>query len=213
MVSSQNLSSPDPLFVQDRFGNANSAFYVQNNLTYFRAPVANYFGGQFTLSIWFKPVVDWPFNARIFEYSNASMSNALIVAYVSTNVGTPTLGFRYVDASYGPASGSGFNLTLSQWNHIAVTYDRKTAKLFLNGVLRISVSYSGFPSTPLSYLNFGYSITGSSISNAVYDEIKIFNRILSIAEIQQDMNKNNSYYSNTCKLSYSLTAFEKIVIF
>lgn len=72
------------------------------------------------------------------------------------------------------------------WNYYTLTYDGATAKLFVNGS-QVS-SASGTHVTNNNNLMFGSWDTGSEFYNGMIDEVRIYNRAITLAEIQTDMN-------------------------
>ncbi|HYC29472.1 MAG TPA: Ig-like domain-containing protein, partial [Chitinophagaceae bacterium] len=80
-------------------------------------------------------------------------------------------------------------LSTNTWTHIATTYDGSTLRLFINGVQVSSLSTSGSMTTSTNALRIGGSTALSSQYFAgLIDEVRIYNRALSQAEIQTDMN-------------------------
>lgn len=94
--------------------------------------------------------------------------------------------------------GSTVAMTLDTWNHFAISYDRTYARLYVNGNLGAQLEYAGYSTASLATFYFGRSLGGSIFSVIDYDEIKIFNRVLIQAEIQQDMNMATPYYVTIC---------------
>ena len=84
---------------------------------------------------------------------------------------------------YGPAA-----LATNTWSHIAATYDGAALRLYLNGTLVSSQARTGAISTSTNPLQIGGdSIYGQFFQGAI-DEVRIYNRALTQAEIQTDMN-------------------------
>ena len=83
---------------------------------------------------------------------------------------------------FGPAT-----LALNTWTHLAATYDGTTARLYVNGTQVASQAQTGDIATSTNALQIG----GDSIYNQFFqgaiDEVRIYNRALSAAEIQSDM--------------------------
>ncbi|MBI3051823.1 hypothetical protein HYY74_05195 [Candidatus Woesearchaeota archaeon] len=79
----------------------------------------------------------------------------------------------------GASTPSGIILNLSRWEHIAVTYASQKLKFYKNGRL-FSEADTGNLATAT---NTNLQIGGSSL-NAIMDEVAIFNRSLSEAEIR-----------------------------
>ena len=76
-------------------------------------------------------------------------------------------------------------LPIGQWNHIAVTFDGTTARTYLNGALVTEGAFSfGFDRE--APVQFGADTAGGGNSfNGALDEIRIYDNVLSEAEIKQ----------------------------
>ncbi len=96
----------------------------------------------------------------------------------------------------GSSNGTGYvfgpaRLPLNAWTHLAATYDGATEKLFVNGVQVDSEAHTGSIEVntgnpePL-YIGGSSSGWGPSFAGTI-DEVRIYNRALSGAEIQADM--------------------------
>jgi hypothetical protein len=83
---------------------------------------------------------------------------------------------------FGPAP-----LAIAAWTHLAVTYDAATVRFYVNGAL---VAASPQPS-PLTSSNEPLRIGGDSVYNQFFhgtiDEVRVYNRALTGAEIGGDM--------------------------
>jgi PKD repeat protein len=71
-------------------------------------------------------------------------------------------------------------LPLNTWSHLAATYDGATMKLYVNGTLVASQPQTGSLSTSTQPVAIGLNWVGS------IDEVRIYNRALSNAELQAD---------------------------
>ncbi|GIV28724.1 MAG: hypothetical protein KatS3mg027_2538 [Bacteroidia bacterium] len=76
-------------------------------------------------------------------------------------------------------------LKLNQWQHVAVTYDGKIAKIFLNGELVDSKPYNGVASGNTSALYIGGTPTYPRDLDGQLDDVRIYNRGLSDDEIRR----------------------------
>jgi hypothetical protein len=78
-------------------------------------------------------------------------------------------------------------ITYSTWNHVALTYDGSTARLYFNGVLSNTTSLSGTVGDATQPLCIGMDPNGGTCSDGPFkglvDEVKIYNRALSASEI------------------------------
>lgn len=80
-------------------------------------------------------------------------------------------------------------LTLNTWSHLACTYDGTTLTVYVNGVQVASRAQTGSVPTSTGVLHLG-GTTSSSGKNFIgtLDDFRLYNRALSQAEIQTDMN-------------------------
>jgi chitodextrinase len=79
-------------------------------------------------------------------------------------------------------------LTANTWVHLATTYDGATVRLYVNGVQVASQAKTGTIATSTNPLQIGGdSIYGQYFAGRI-DEVRVYNRGLSVAEIQSDMN-------------------------
>lgn len=82
----------------------------------------------------------------------------------------------------GPAA-----LPVNQWTHVAGTYDGAMLRLYVNGVAVANVARTGNLQVTSLPLRIGGSTYAGEYFPGLIDEVRIYNRALSLAEIQQDM--------------------------
>jgi hypothetical protein len=77
---------------------------------------------------------------------------------------------------------------LNAWTHLAATYDGATLRLYVNGVQSASRALTGAIRTSTGALRIGGNNiwTGEWFAGLI-DEVRIYNRVLSAAELQADM--------------------------
>ena len=99
----------------------------------------------------------------------------------------PTIGGSWTsggDYQPGPTA-----LAPNVWTHIAATFDGATMRVYVNGVQVASKAKA----VPLAPTTGTLQIGGDSYPNEFFagriDEVRVYNRALSAAEIQTDMNK------------------------
>ena len=80
------------------------------------------------------------------------------------------------------------NLPLNTWTHLAGTYDGSVMRLYVNGIQAGTFSVSGNMATSNSPLRIGGNNVWPEFFSGKIDEIRIYNRSLTQAEIQSDMN-------------------------
>jgi hypothetical protein len=76
---------------------------------------------------------------------------------------------------------------LNAWTHLAVTYDGATLTLLFNGQPQNSVALTGAIMTSVQPLFIGGDPTYGNFFSGMIDEIRIYDRALSQAEIQSDI--------------------------
>jgi Concanavalin A-like lectin/glucanases superfamily len=78
---------------------------------------------------------------------------------------------------------------LNTWTHLSATYSASTLRLFVNGT-QVSTRSVG---TPLGASNLPLRIGGNAVWSEWFqgriDEVRVYNRALTAAEIQTDMNR------------------------
>lgn len=84
-------------------------------------------------------------------------------------------------------------MSLNNWHHIAAVFDdaANTYKFYLNGNLVVTQTENGTPSPKTSALMIGqsgYNAGANERWRGLLDDIRIYNRPLSAAEVQTDMN-------------------------
>ncbi len=83
----------------------------------------------------------------------------------------------------------------SVWYHVAYTQTGSTAVIYLNGVSSISGGSQYILNNVNHSINFlgNLNWAGYAPSNAEFDEVKIWNRALTAAEVLSDSSYNRSY--------------------
>ena len=72
------------------------------------------------------------------------------------------------------------------WSHLATTYDGATLRLYVNGVLSGSTPVSGSIRTSSGQLRIGGNSRGGRWFAGQIDEVRVYDRALSSAELQAD---------------------------
>ena len=101
----------------------------------------------------------------------------------SPNSSRPAMGGTFGANLYGTSP-----LTANTWSHLAASYDGATMRLYVNGVPVATRAQTGAIATSTNPLQIGGdSIYGQYFAGRI-DEVRIYNRALSPAQIQSDMN-------------------------
>jgi hypothetical protein len=173
----------------DRFGNPNSALSFDGVNDYIDVPDGTYFtGGSFSISCWFyaRTYANW---SRIIDFSNGSPSDNVLLALTNGNSSRQALVVN-VGATNGPTVTVPNAPAANRWQHITATWSNGTATIYLNGVAVVSGAIST-PSNVVRTINYiGRSPwAGDAYANAIYDDLRIYNRALTANEIMSLTNE------------------------
>jgi hypothetical protein len=81
-------------------------------------------------------------------------------------------------------------LPLNVWTHVATTFDGTTQRIFINGVQVASRAQSGLVNTSGGQLRIGGNTSfADEFFQGLVDEVRIYNRALTAAEITASMNQ------------------------
>jgi PKD repeat protein len=134
-----------------------------------------------TLEAWVFPTALGGWRSILFKPHGTQL--CYVLQGSSNPSGVPSLGL-----SVAPSNVMAPNpLPLNTWSHIAGTYDGVAMTFYVNGVQVASQSQTGTLATSTDALTIGGDTAGDDWSGLI-DEVRIYNRALSAAEIQADMN-------------------------
>jgi hypothetical protein len=178
-------------FAPDRFGNANAALNLNGGWT--QVPSGFYFNTpSFTISTWIYPqsIGSW---ARLIDFGNGAFSNNVVFA-----IGSPTNipAFQLcIPSSCSLTLYSSQNLTLSEWQFVAVTYDGYNARIYINSLLTAHLIYNySMPNLNTTSNLIGKSNMGNNdgYSASYIDDLRVYNKSLTQNELIKIMYLNTS---------------------
>jgi hypothetical protein len=145
-----------------------------------------------TMEAWVNPSANTGWRTLMMKESGSTPIprggyNDLVVygMYAVTDVNTPNASFAAAPASYDTLGTT--QLALNTWTHLASTFDGSTLRIFANGTQVNSVAASGPILTSNDRLSIGGNTIWGEYFAGIIDEVRIYNRALSAAEIQTDM--------------------------
>jgi hypothetical protein len=167
----------------DRFGVANKCYSFNGTGTYVQCPQAVYFtGGDYTISGWVNvsSLGSW---ARLMDFGNGSPSNNVLVSLNANNSNN-------LDASNDGGNNftSGQLIDYNAWVQVLFTYHAgsQTSTCYYNG---LAVDSGNIPAPANIVRQFNYiGLSNWGSDGGVFgslDDIRIYNRALSGAEITQ----------------------------
>ena len=77
-------------------------------------------------------------------------------------------------------------LPINTWTHLAVTFDGAMIRIYVNGVQVATQAQTGALTTSTSALMIGSNAFNERFIGRI-DEVRVYNRALTVAEIQADM--------------------------
>jgi hypothetical protein len=174
MINGSNYS-----FVNDRFGNPNSAIYFNNG--FIQLPSNVYFEGDFTITTWFN-LKSFKTNTFLLSFDVSSAVSLLI------SNSTALSGFVSNMQKYaGINSPSSLLFNLNEWYFIGFVVQKAMAILYVNGVQVANATSPNFvPASTLRAQNFIGKSNYPGISrllDGVIDDLKIYKGSLSAINI------------------------------
>src|SRR5439155_2040430 len=116
--------------------------------------------------------------------------NALVYGlYAGSPTNRPNIYYNISTSSSGEQGFAGPSaLPLTTWAHLAGTYDGATLRLYVNGGVVASQTFTGSLVTSTGAVRIGGNSLWGEYFQGRIDEVRLYNRALSQAEIQTDMN-------------------------
>jgi hypothetical protein len=151
---------------------------------YLQAPAGVYFtGGDVTVETWVYPR-SFGAASRVFDFGNGQSNNNVLLHFYGAG------GLRlYSSAGSGAYIDSNIPVVLNQWTHLAVTLNGANATIYVNGQIAASGTV-GLPvniTRTLCYI--GNSNWNDGMTNAKYDEFRIWNVVRTQEQIQDNLNR------------------------
>ena len=136
-----------------------------------------------TLEAWVRPTTTTGWRSVLVKERPGGCAYSL---YSSDNGGRPSSYLRLKSdlGLVGPTA-----LPVNTWSHLATTYDGTTHRLFVNGAQVASVSRTGKIGTSAKPLRIGGNAVFGEWFNGTIDEVRVYNRALTAAEISADRNR------------------------
>jgi hypothetical protein len=170
-----------------RFGSALSFDGVNDWVTVSHSALLNLTTGM-TLQAWVYPTgqgTAWR-NVIIKERAGGEVYNL----YSNTDASVPRVYVVRAAAPGTPLDAAGTaQIPVNVWTHLAATHDGATVRLYVNGVQVGSRAVSGALLTSTGALRIGGNALWGEFFQGRIDELRIYNRALSPAEIQSDMTR------------------------
>jgi hypothetical protein len=177
----------------DRFGNLNSALSLTSG--YMQAPTGQYFSENFSITAWclYRAILDYE---RILDFGNGPYKdNVILGLWINKN---QLYGQVYNDTYTYDLTLATQPIKLNVWYHVAFVLDGQYGYIYLNGALAGANLLNGCKAVNRTMNFIGRSNWynyGDQNADAVYDDIKIFNRALNSTEIVNEYNSSDNHSS------------------
>ncbi len=135
-----------------------------------------------TLEAWVRPAVAGGWRTAIAKDQPGNLAYGM---YTNTN-GTFPGGEISVGGTQRSLNATS-TLPVGSWSHVATTYDGTTLRIFVNGTQSAQLAVAGSIATSSSAMHIGGNGVWGEWFNGAIDEVRVYNRALSGAELQNDM--------------------------
>jgi hypothetical protein len=138
--------------------------------------------GAFTLEAWVYPTATSGWRTVILKEQTNGLTYAL---YARENTARPSgwVNTGGVDQSVAGATA----LPLNTWTHLVTTFDGSALRLYVNGILVQTSAASGAAAVSTGALRIGGNAIWGEYFKGRIDEVRVYNRALSPAEVQVNM--------------------------
>jgi hypothetical protein len=139
--------------------------------------------GAMTLEAWVRPsALGGMWRTVVFKERPGGMVYSL---YANQDTSRP-VGQVFIGSERN-AVGSA-SLPLNAWSHLAATFDGSSLRLYVNGVLVSTTAVTGSMVASTGVLRLGGNSVWSEWFAGVIDEVRVYSRALTQAQVQTDMN-------------------------
>jgi hypothetical protein len=132
-----------------------------------------------TMEAWVRPTASSSWRTILLKEATNDLAYSLYSAG-STNRPSAWIG--------GGSSIGSAALPLNTWSHVAATYDGARLKLYVNGTLVRDQAYAGSAVVSAGPLKLGGNAIWGEYFAGRIDEVRLYNKVRTAAEIQTDMN-------------------------
>jgi hypothetical protein len=135
-----------------------------------------------TISAWVRPTVNTPWTTVVMKETNGGLAYALY----ANNASSRPAGYVQIGGVDRVATGTAVVPT-NTWTHLTYTYDGANMRMYVNGTLVRTVARTGNIVLSTGPLRIGGNAGWGEYFTGLIDDVRVYNRALSLAEVQADM--------------------------
>lgn len=148
----------------------------------------NLSGGAMTFSAWVNPVAGAGDKVLLGKFYNSTMTSPYYQYGVELRGTSNTPVFELGTSGGLQEATMGSGLTAAQWTHLAVTFNGSQVLFYKNGTLTRTVALAGTMTARSTSLYLGADVSPNQFLNGTLDDVRLYGRTLTQAEVQTDMN-------------------------
>ena len=150
---------------------------------YILAPISADYATSLTFSAWFKSDDAGSIGNNYLTQRFISQPRSDWYSRIALGINSNKIGAFWHDGGHNVGEGT-TTLLPDVWYHAALTYDSSTIRIYLDGVEENSFSESHLTAPTSSYtMQIGRQISGERCLDGCLDRVRIYDRVLSPAEI------------------------------
>ena len=134
-----------------------------------------------TLEAWVRPSALGNWRTLVFK----ERPGGIVYGLYADQAGGRPLGEMFIGSERSVAGTAA--VPLNAWTHLATTYDGSQLRLYVNGALAASTAVTGAMAASTGVLHLGGNSVWGEWFAGLIDEVRVYNRALSVGEVQQDM--------------------------
>ncbi len=177
-----------------RVGKFNSSLNFDGIDDYVDVPSANFFSQSMTavtVSAWVYPKTLNTYNNVVYQ-SNFPITGKNGWLLFVDNTGVANFDVNQGTSQTSASSNAGA-VPLNNWSLVTGSYDGNNIKIYVNGILKKSVALSSVTFNPITDMNIGGA---TNYFTGQIDDVRIYNRALSLDEIQALYGNSQTGFSN-----------------
>jgi glucose/arabinose dehydrogenase/chitodextrinase len=175
-------------FAPGKNGNGLSFDGANDYLTAPNSPSLDISGNALTLSMWINPTGSAGDQVVLAKHWSTSMTSPYYqyALELQANGRVPVFLIGTAGGVQGASMGSA--LAVNQWSHLAIVFNGSTAQFYVNGAPIRTEGFAGSITARGNPLRMGADASTGQFYKGLLDDVRLYNRTLTLADIQSDMN-------------------------